>query len=132
MVQRRCAYKKPRKSRPPLPNYSRGFLFRGALTKAACCTPKGQATTPVGAHVAENPEDHPGPKKKSCNTHFLSRQASPWLSWTTSLAVAYNFAVGCSEPGRKPTPGEWKVISVVPDTAMRVWRFEEADKTVCI
>ena len=25
-------------------------------------------------------------------------------------------------------PGEWKVISLVPDTAMRVWRFEEADK----
>ena len=122
------------KSHPSLSDYSSGFLFRGALSKAACCTPKGRPRPPWGHTWPRTRRTGLDTKQISCNTHFPSGQASHWLSWTTSLAVAYHFAVGYSEPGsaRLETSEIILEIPLVPDTAMRVWLFEEADETVCI
>ena len=71
MVTRRCAYKRTLQVAPLLfPTTAQAFSFAALCPKPPAVPQKGEATTPVGAHVAENPEDGPWDKKNHA-THVF-------------------------------------------------------------
>ena len=78
-------------------------VFRAAACLDFCLKPKGTRATYVWEHIAHNPCVRP------LDCAFLSRRVfilvwvrakdSPWLSWSSSTAVAFWFAVAQAKPG---------------------------------